>query len=899
MMSSPPTQTLLFCDIKAPTPTARVLTLERFSLEGMVPRLAETLIVPEDPEAVVSKVATDRFFLNMQDCVGYRFQNRELRSPHKEWRRIDSFLANLPLVDVKQLLDVFFPTLMATGLAEYRGAFCVAEDLSSSQALVRIVEIVQAKATALPGGVKRLLRNVLRAASKPFGEWFDKVPAGGGGIGDSLNRDYFIELDRFENLTSGHDLTADGVRLLFAGGSPLEKEISGYEPRKGQARYAAAVGKGMEQGQIVLVEAATGTGKSMGYLLPAIARCFEEKSRIVIVTRTKSLQEQLFRSDLQKIRSLIPSGLRIALLKGLANYLCLLKYKLFVSNLAEAAAKLPPLYLAALAVWEHDTHSGDLTETEIFDQPDAEALLDRVTLDETTCLGRQCSFYVDCYGFRARKHATKAGLVITNYALLFSDLRSDGAILGKFSHAIFDEAHRLEAEATSSLTENLGLLAFARSLERVSSDRFKHTVIGFLGKSEASSQVVMGLQANGLRLTDYLRSVALRVLPELRSSGRGIGERIRFKPGDRLHLLLADAWGSEQGAFGELAELLAPLLKLAPATEEESEWEGVSAIKQLAAQIVNHIDVFKVVAVAAEGSVVMWGQYFDSGEAVITAAPAAVGKVLAARLYSRFHSVILTSATLDSEDDFKWIGTRLGLTAETKITPVHLKIHSPFPLSEQLKIMLARYLPPPSSEMYSSRLAQLILKLRGSVRLPTLVLCTSYRMIEALAKPLGAGRGQSGEVLVQMPDSVPQMLLTRFKQSPNPILIGTESFWEGIDLPGELLRLLILTRLPFPVPDDPLELAKQEEAEARGENPFMTVSLPAAILKFRQGIGRMIRNSSDWGAVVITDSRMGTKRYGRLFYDAAPSPIENYEHESLLVKETSGWLGQMQGNRRA
>jgi ATP-dependent DNA helicase DinG len=185
------------------------------------------------------------------------------------------------------------------------------------------------------------------------------------------------------------------------------------------------------------------------------------------------------------------------------------------------------------------------------------------------------------------------------------------------------------------------------------------------------------------------------------------------------------------------------------------------------------------------------------------------------------------------------------------------------------------------------------LKLQSSVRLPTLVLCTSYRMIEALSRTLKTDRRLSSDLLIQTPESVPQILLNRFRQMPSPLLIGTEAFWEGIDLPGRLLRLLVMTRLPFPVPDDPLELARQEEAEARGENPFMSVSLPVAVLKFRQGIGRMIRNSSDWGAVVVTDSRMGTKNYGRIFFDAAPAPVETFEHESLIVRDISRWLADM------
>ena len=244
----------------------------------------------------------------------------------------------------------------------------------------------------------------------------------------------------------------------------MSQHIDGYEMRKGQAKYAQAVLKSIQQHATVLLEAATGTGKSLGYLLPLIASCAENENRAVIVTRTKSLQEQLFRSDLRKIRSLIPDGFRVSLLKGLGNYLCLLKYKLFLSDLSEHMGRIPAEYMAALVVWEHSTESGDLTETAIFDQPDSEDLLPKITLEEGSCLGKDCQFYNDCYAFRARKSAARSNIVITNYALLFSDLVSGGDILGRFSHAIFDEAHRLEHEAINSFSEVLPMQAFARSL---------------------------------------------------------------------------------------------------------------------------------------------------------------------------------------------------------------------------------------------------------------------------------------------------------------------------------------------------------------------------------------------------------------------------------------------------
>lgn len=886
-------QLILFCDVKAPTPHARVLTIEKLEAVGKELKPIDTLVLPEDPEARISRSKIDRFFLDLQSRIGFQYVAKEISSNNKEWNRVRDLLGHSALLDVQALLAVFFPSLSAQGLSELKKAFLLEPQLAPPQAVWNLAAKIEDKAAALPGATLRLLRQLTRALPAQYGVWLESLPSHKEPPPLKLDAAYFVDLDRFENLTAGNELSAEQVRGIFEGTSALVAKIPNYEIRRGQKKYVETVLRGMEQEEIVLVEAATGTGKSMGYLLPAVARCSEEESRAVIVTRTKSLQEQLFRSDLQKIRSIVPSGMKITVLKGLANYLCLLKYKRFLSDLSLASERLTPEHVSALIVWVADTKSGDLTETGIFDKPDSESLLERITLDEVTCLGKECAYFSDCYAFRARKNALKSSIVITNYALLFADLLADGTILGKFSHAVFDEAHRLESEAVNAFTSSVALLSFSRLLERIGSDRFAHTLSDCLGNSDEVAALAVAVRALAPQLAEPPRTVAGQVLRMIQSGGKGLGDRFRYKTGHPIHQLQQRFWQDHEHLFTDLRESLVLLQQCGASTErDESALEPTAELRRAIATTVKHISTLEAVAGAQDTESVMWSQFYESGEVVSTLAPIAVGNLLATKLYSRFRSVTLTSATLDSEDDFRWISSRLGLASGDR-SPVKLKISSPFALKEQLKIGLARYLPPPSDSQYTARLGQLLLKLRAATHLPTLVLCTSYRMIDALCKILKTDRDLAGSLLVQTPESVPQILLNRFRQMPCPLLVGTEAFWEGIDLPGRLLRLLVMTRLPFPVPDDPMELARQEEAEAQGENPFMTVSLPVAVLKFRQGIGRMIRNSSDWGAVIVTDSRMGTKNYGRIFYDAAPAPVETYEHESLLVRDISKWLSEM------
>ncbi len=883
------TELLLWCDIKAPAVTARILSLELFELGIETLRPIDALVIPEEAEFSVSSAKIEKFFLSLQGSRGLKFLNRDLYSQSREWQKTDAYLGKAPLIDLAFLLRLFFPTLTARSLQEYERAFELPKGVSPAEALTRLFDILNQRVRELPGGSVRALKTIFRGLTPEYGDWLNQLPRIKPDSSYVINPEYLNTLDRFENLTSGSRLSTDDVLQLFSESGKMSQHIDGYEMRKGQAKYAQAVLKSIQQHATVLLEAATGTGKSLGYLLPLIASCAENENRAVIVTRTKSLQEQLFRSDLRKIRSLIPDGFRVSLLKGLGNYLCLLKYKLFLSDLSEHMGRIPAEYMAALVVWEHSTESGDLTETAIFDQPDSEDLLPKITLEEGSCLGKDCQFYNDCYAFRARKSAARSNIVITNYALLFSDLVSGGDILGRFSHAIFDEAHRLEHEAINSFSEVLPMQAFARSLERLTDEKTLLLLNQALETAD-SPEMMVGLENLLARLHSRVSIAAESVRQILRRGSRSQQDRVRFRSSEPIHDILCDLWVTERDYLAQLRETLSQIQQGLTPKSEEDKVEGLTQLRRQTTAMGRFINTLEHLSAVAAESEVMWAHLLDSGEVWITVAPLNVGELLARRLYSKFDSIVFTSATLDSEDEFEWTSSRLGFNADSEHTAYRVKIRSPFPLEEQLRIGLARYLPAPNEPGYAAKLSSLILKFRSSARLPTLVLCTSYRMVEDIAKPLLDSQGKAGEVLYQTPDNLPQTLLNRFRLARNAILIGTESFWEGIDLPDELLRLLFITRLPFAVPDDPLELARQEQAEKKGENAFMTISLPQAVLKYRQGVGRMIRSASDWGAVIITDSRMGRKNYGRILFAASPVQVSVYDNESQLISETAQWL---------
>ncbi|MCK4857049.1 MAG: DEAD/DEAH box helicase family protein [candidate division Zixibacteria bacterium] len=886
---------LIFAEPRGRKATERLLVVERFRLTGEQPVAEDSLIVPEqDDETLTSArlpAKIDRFFLKTMDFDGFFMMNRFHPSVSRDWQLVEQYLEKSHLLNLRRLLTIFFPTLAAEDLSQIRAAFSFAADLDNPQALSLLVQIITARAGKLPRGLRRRLKRTGAQASISLRNWIEHLPVSGMNVEYQTDQRRFINLDRFESLTAGKAVDPDDAADLLSSNGRGTELIDGFEFRRGQNRYAAAVSQALKQGDILLLEAATGTGKSIGYLLPTIATCFAQGGRAVVVTRTKSLQEQLFLSDLRRLRRLVPSGFKVSLLKGLGNYLCRLRFDAYLAEPDLLTDPEKAEKLMALLVWEEETKSGDLTETRLFADPIGEAMMNKFTLDESSCLGNNCYYYRDCYAFRARRQAARSNLVITNYALLFADLLADGAVLGKFNYAVLDEAHRLENEATAAFAARLPLFHLARLVAWGKSARFRRQAASLFPDDDGKAANILRALARACTpLVDRLKLLVDQFTEAFERGSKSMAGRMRFSAADSIYSQLRSHWQSNARLYNDLRDASAKLRDEIAGTENLAAGVEVVQLRRRLAAMIEYSRLLEQMATVDNNNMVMWGEKQRSQEIVIVAAPTDVGKLLADRLYSRYKAIVLTSATLDSEDDFAWISSRLGLRRDLGSDATRLKLGSPFPLADQLHIALASYLPPPVAERYPARLAQLIVKLRKSVRLSTLVLCTSYRMIELLAHLLEEENNLPGTLLVQRPDSSPPVLLTRFKQEANPMLIGTESFWEGVDLPEESLRLLILTRLPFPVPDDPLEVAKSEQAANRGENPFVTLSLPAAILKFRQGLGRVIRSMSDWGAVIITDSRMATKRYGTLFYDAAPAHVATYEHESILLKETCQWL---------
>lgn len=599
---------------------------------------------------------------------------------------------------------------------------------------------------------------------------------------------------------------------VFAVGGSLERTLPGYEPREEQAELAQAVAEALEARQHLLAEAGTGTGKSLAYLVPALA----SGRRIVVATATKALQEQLLTKDVPIAAAVVGRDVRIAVLKGRHNYLCrkaLHGFELLGGQLLEREDDAAAFDL--LRPWFEETETGDRAELPF--EP-ADSLWNEIAVGADGCLGRKCPFTATCFSETARRNARAADLVIVNHALYFADLglreETDASILPEHDAVVFDEAHRLEETAASWLgggVSTYGLSLLERDVGRACLEAGMPVPVKALDRVRRAGNALV-------------RSVAPR-------SGR---RRLREPPlvkGRTLVTRLTELADALTGVNDEL-DLLAFRARMSAA----------SAQACLEADELDRV-------VWAEPSALGW-------------APVDVSRRLRELLWEEGPTAILVSATLTTEGDFGFVRDRLGLRGAREVA-----VGSPFDYSRQALLHLPRGLPDPRHGDAVARVAEEAAELCELSAGRALVLTSSYRMLEAVADRL---RGRIGHELLVQGEAPRERLLERFREDVSSVLVATGTFWQGVDVPGEALSLLVIDKLPFQPPDDPLVEARCERIAAEGGDWFASYALPSAVLQLRQGFGRLIRSRSDSGVVCLLDPRIRTRPYGRAFLDSLP-----------------------------
>ena len=654
---------------------------------------------------------------------------------------------------------------------------------------------------------------------------------------------------------------------LLAPGGGLARAIPHYEDRAEQRAMATAVARALADRRALLVEAGTGTGKTLAYLVPAL----ESGHRVVVSTGTRALQDQIWRHDVPLLRTIVAREFDATVLKGVANYVCR-------RRLAELGSHDESSDVRALLEWARYTTTGDRAEVDWLGE--SAPLWNDVTVTPETRIGPRCPHFEECFATRARRAAERADLILVNHHLYFADLvlRTAGRgarILPDHDAVIFDEAHQLEDVATEHFgarisTQRIGLLVRDARIALASAPLFSglRTVDGLVEDVDRAGVALFALARDGL----------LRAGAEAMDGGRVPLPAGLFAAGPA-----EAAWFRLDTALEDLARALESEIDpdaRPAAAERRGGPDGAASARAGAparggACVRHHPGVARrarglrddlaSIAEQREPTRVYWGEA-RPGATVLTASPIHVGDLVRRFVLDGAPTPILTSATLTAADDFAFTRERLGLTADRVD---ELLVHSPFDYATQAMLFLPRDLPEPRDDGFGEAAAARIGELLAITAGRAFCLFTSHRALRDAARRLAA---VPYPLLVQG-DQPRAALLDRFRATPGAVLLGTGSFWEGVDVPGDALSLVVIDKLPFAPHTDPLIAARMRAAAETGGDPFDTVQLPQAAIALKQGFGRLIRRRDDRGIVAVLDPRIVTRRYGRTFLASLPAGL--------------------------
>ena len=832
-----------------------------------------------------------------------------------------------PVFDLAELAEVLTP-----GLASYEVAALAAHfglplpALGRAQPEAAVAAAVYERLLAQARLVEPLLlREVAQLCANspwPLRYFFRDVSEAEPGVLQAMEG--LLPALPFRQELPGPALTPNGARQHVEPGETVRtlecavaaSTLEGFEPRPEQCEMAAAVASALDEDEKLIVEAGTGTGKSLAYLLPAAILALRNNTRVVVSTNTINLQEQIVSKDVPALRRLIEQcgpadvqdragALRCVPLKGRRNYVCL--QRLAMLRRMPVQTETEARFLARILLWLPRSRSGDRAELRL--RPEEEPLWSRLSADGSNCFGANNAFIRNgaCQLLQARRRAEASHLVVVNHALLLADLASGGRAMPAYDRLIVDEAHNLEDEATNQFGFHAGQGDISGFLDGVIArgrERESGLVIDLRTAMHAAATPVAQERFVGeaiARLVERVDQARERV-PETFGRLRAFVQQHGGANGDYDNRLLLTPAKRAQPEWMQV-ELAWENLRLALLQVEDGLHQLAVAIEECGGQ--GGILDFETLLAAVEAQHLGGGQLRRGIEAIIdrhdteriawitvnrangsvgfSSAPLIVGEVLDSYLFSRKASVVLTSATLSAGGSFDYVRERLGLDDARE-----LALGSPFDYERAALLLLPSDLPEPAHPQYQRALEEALVELCAASHGRALVLFTSHSALRATYHAVRARLGAAGvRALAQGIDGTPPELLAALRAEGQTVLFGTASFWEGIDVAGEALSLLVIAKLPFSVPTDPVFTARAELFD----EPFKDFALPQAILRFKQGFGRLIRHRGDRGVVAVLDRRLRSKGYGRTFLGSLPGCSVRELPTDELGQTVRAWLG--------
>ncbi|MBE9503559.1 MAG: DEAD/DEAH box helicase family protein [Proteobacteria bacterium] len=716
-----------------------------------------------------------------------------------------------------------------------------------------------------------------------------------------------------------HFLDPEEVLSNIRPGSSMSTALESYEERKEQIEMTQEVVEAFNSQKIALIEAGTGIGKSIAYLVPSILWALKNGERVVVSTNTINLQEQLIFKDIPFLQKTLGNDFKAVLVKGRGNYACRRKAAVLMSEGAYLFENKDSEEEKALLNWLEKTKDGSRSDLNFIPK---ESNWEKIVSESDLCLRARCQFYNICFFYMARRGAASSDILIANHHLLFADIavkgesgvHNDGAILPPFKRLIVDEAHNVEAVATEyfggEVSKRGTLLTLGRLVNR--KDRKKGLIPYLSNKLLKDKQLPKRIITSAIELInsdllpslDKLQSLvpeffdySAYMAAEIKKDKAGDGEEENNGKNRKIritdHIKGMNDWSEIEkrasSLLGDIRLCLKALTKLITILKEGlEENNSVNSIESqmlelnaYSRRLTHFMALVETFFYDDNDEMVRWINliYTSRGMSVkLYISPLSISETMNKNVYNVFKTVVLTSATLSVGGKFDYIKERIGLSLAEGKRLSELLLASPFDFRKQAFVSVPTDLPSPKDKGFKDGLVNLISQSLTISDGRAFVLFTSYKLLNETFNKLNVNSLLSGYKMMKQGEEPRHVLLQRFKHDKKSIIFGTHSFWEGVDVPGDALMNVIITKLPFSVPDTPVIEARTEMIEKKGGNAFMDYLLPQAALRFKQGFGRLIRSKSDRGAVLILDSRVINKSYGKVFLKSLP--------ECYVTKET-------------